>query len=168
VKGVVNLVEIAVALLLAALHHNPVLRAFCQRLCIAGKLLKVALSVCMHKALDFPQPNAQTSAAMEPESCPDGLGIRLTFKTVAFVRLHDGRLPACRRAFRGFETTVSNLMARFDFGNRLALVRYLIDMVAESAPPKGLRVLGCRPGVWRYTYVSKMINSAADLKGMKL
>ena len=36
---------------LAAVRHNPVLRAFYQRLRAAGKLPKVALTACMHKLL---------------------------------------------------------------------------------------------------------------------
>lgn len=36
---------------LVAVRHNPVLRAFYQRLCAAGKPKKVALTACMHKLL---------------------------------------------------------------------------------------------------------------------
>jgi transposase len=36
---------------LAATKHNPVIRAFYQRLCAAGKPKKVALTACMHKLL---------------------------------------------------------------------------------------------------------------------
>jgi transposase len=36
---------------LAATRHNPVIRAFYQRLCAAGKPKKVALTACMHKLL---------------------------------------------------------------------------------------------------------------------
>ena len=36
---------------LAAAHHNPVIRAFYQRLVTAGKPKKVALTACMHKLL---------------------------------------------------------------------------------------------------------------------
>jgi transposase len=36
---------------LAAAHHNPVIRAFYQRLVRAGKPKKVALTACMHKLL---------------------------------------------------------------------------------------------------------------------
>ena len=42
------------ALYLAALvatRHNPVIRAFYQRLCTTGKPKKVALVACMHKLL---------------------------------------------------------------------------------------------------------------------
>ena len=36
---------------LAATRYNPVIRAFYQRLCAAGKAKKVALTACMHKLL---------------------------------------------------------------------------------------------------------------------
>jgi transposase len=36
---------------LVAIRHNPVLRAFYERLCAAGKPKKVALTACMHKLL---------------------------------------------------------------------------------------------------------------------
>ncbi|MBI4414075.1 MAG: IS110 family transposase, partial [candidate division NC10 bacterium] len=36
---------------LVAVRHNPVLRAFYQRLRAAGKLPKVALTACMRKLL---------------------------------------------------------------------------------------------------------------------
>jgi transposase len=36
---------------LVAVHHNPVLKAFYQRLCTAGKAPKVALTACMRKLL---------------------------------------------------------------------------------------------------------------------
>ncbi len=36
---------------LVASRWNPVLRAFYQRLCAAGKPKKVALTACMHKLL---------------------------------------------------------------------------------------------------------------------
>ena len=36
---------------LVAVRHNPVLRAFYDRLCAAGKPKKVALTACMHKLL---------------------------------------------------------------------------------------------------------------------
>jgi transposase len=36
---------------LVAVRHNPVLRAFYQRLCAAGKPKKVALTAAMHKLL---------------------------------------------------------------------------------------------------------------------
>lgn len=36
---------------LAATRHNPVIAAFYQRLCVAGKAKKVALVACMHKLL---------------------------------------------------------------------------------------------------------------------
>lgn len=36
---------------LSAIRCNPVIREFYQRLCIAGKLKKVALTACMHKLL---------------------------------------------------------------------------------------------------------------------
>ncbi len=36
---------------LVATRHNPVIRAFYQRLCAAGKPKKVALTACMHKLL---------------------------------------------------------------------------------------------------------------------
>ncbi len=36
---------------LVATRHNPVLRAFYDRLCAAGKPRKVALTACMHKLL---------------------------------------------------------------------------------------------------------------------
>ena len=36
---------------LVATRFNPVIRAFYQRLCAAGKAKKVALAACMHKLL---------------------------------------------------------------------------------------------------------------------
>ena len=36
---------------LVAAHHNPVIRAFYQRLVAAGKPKKVALTACMRKLL---------------------------------------------------------------------------------------------------------------------
>ena len=36
---------------LVAVRYNPVLRAFYQRLCRAGKAKKVALTACMRKLL---------------------------------------------------------------------------------------------------------------------
>jgi transposase len=38
---------------LVVVRHNPVLRAFYQRLCAAGKPKKVALTACVHKLLTF-------------------------------------------------------------------------------------------------------------------
>lgn len=36
---------------LVATRFNPLIRAFYQRLCAAGKAKKVALTACMHKLL---------------------------------------------------------------------------------------------------------------------
>jgi transposase len=36
---------------LVAVRYHPVLKAFAQRLCTAGKAKKVALTACMHKLL---------------------------------------------------------------------------------------------------------------------
>ena len=36
---------------LVAIHHNPVIRQFYERLCAAGKAKKVALTACLHKLL---------------------------------------------------------------------------------------------------------------------
>ena len=36
---------------LAATRYNPVIKAFYERLCVKGKLKKVALTACMHKLL---------------------------------------------------------------------------------------------------------------------
>ncbi|OPY67182.1 MAG: Transposase IS116/IS110/IS902 family protein [Syntrophorhabdaceae bacterium PtaU1.Bin034] len=36
---------------LCAIRHNPVIKAFYERLIHAGKLRKVALTACMHKIL---------------------------------------------------------------------------------------------------------------------
>lgn len=41
-------------------------------------------------------------------------------------------------------------------------------LIAETAPPVGLRLLGYWLGGWRDVYGSRPINSLADLKGMKI
>jgi TRAP-type transport system periplasmic protein len=41
-------------------------------------------------------------------------------------------------------------------------------LIAETAPPVGLRLLGYWIGGWRDVYGSKPINSLADLKGLKI
>lgn len=51
---------------LAAVKHNPVLRAFYQRLCAAGKPKKVALTACMRKLLTILNAMLHHGTAWQP------------------------------------------------------------------------------------------------------
>jgi transposase len=51
---------------LAAAHHNPVIRAFYQRLVTAGKPKKVALTACMHKLLTILNAMVKSNTVWRP------------------------------------------------------------------------------------------------------
>ena len=56
---------------LSAVRHNPLLRAFYQRLRAAGKLPKVALVACMHKLLTIINAVIKSGKPWQPEyGCP--------------------------------------------------------------------------------------------------
>jgi len=55
---------------LAATRHNPVIRAFYQRLLAAGKLKKVALVACMHKLLLILNAMTRTRTSWQPKAEP--------------------------------------------------------------------------------------------------
>lgn len=52
---------------LSAVRHNPVIRAFYQRLISVGKLKKVALTACMHKLLRILNAMARSGKPWNPE-----------------------------------------------------------------------------------------------------
>ena len=52
--------------ILSATQHNPVIRAFYQRLLAEGKRKKVALVACMHKLLLILNAMARTQTAWQP------------------------------------------------------------------------------------------------------
>jgi len=56
--------------ILSATRHNPLIRAFYQRLLAAGKLKKVALVACMHKLLLILNAMAGTQTAWRPKAEP--------------------------------------------------------------------------------------------------
>jgi 5-methylcytosine-specific restriction endonuclease McrA len=53
---------------LAASRHNPVIKAFYQRLCAAGKAKKVALTACMRKLLTILNSMLKHGNTWNPES----------------------------------------------------------------------------------------------------
>jgi transposase len=55
---------------LTATRHNPVVRAFYQRLRRAGKLAKVALTACMRKLLLILNAIMKTGHSWEPRPIP--------------------------------------------------------------------------------------------------
>jgi transposase len=56
--------------ILSATRHNPLIRAFYQRLLAAGKLKKVALVACMHKLLLILNAMAGTQTSWQPKAEP--------------------------------------------------------------------------------------------------
>ncbi|HEY5871503.1 MAG TPA: IS110 family transposase [Candidatus Tectomicrobia bacterium] len=51
---------------LVATKHNPVIKAFYERLCAAGKAKKVALTACMHKLLTIMNAMVRTLTPWQP------------------------------------------------------------------------------------------------------
>ena len=87
--------QVRAALYMAALvatRFNPVLRAFYQRLCAAGKPKKVALTACMRKLLTIVNLNGQEKSPLESRRPK-----LLTSKTVA--ELIEGQAGRIRRWF---------------------------------------------------------------------
>jgi len=52
---------------LAAISFNPVIKAFYQRLCMAGKVRKVALTACMRKLLTILNAMMKTNTHWQPQ-----------------------------------------------------------------------------------------------------
>ena len=55
---------------LVATQFNPVIPAFYQRLCAAGKAKKVALTACMHRLLTILNAMLKHRSPWEAPSCP--------------------------------------------------------------------------------------------------
>jgi transposase len=81
----VGVVEVAVVYMAAivAMRHNPVIRAFYERLVSAGKPKKVAIRGVHAQAAYDPQCHAARPSHMERNSTPQPGCQRLTLKTVA-------------------------------------------------------------------------------------
>jgi transposase len=55
---------------LVATKHNPVIKAFYERLCAAGKAKKVALTACMHKLLTILNAMVKHQTPWQPREVP--------------------------------------------------------------------------------------------------
>jgi transposase len=55
---------------LVATKHNPVIKAFYQRLLAAGKAKKVALTACMHKLLTIMNAMVRDLKPWQPQEVP--------------------------------------------------------------------------------------------------
>ena len=55
---------------LVATRWNPIIRAFYERLCAAGKLKKVALTACMRKLLTILNAMVRSRRTWEPPLLP--------------------------------------------------------------------------------------------------
>lgn len=55
---------------LVATKYNPVIKAFYERLCAAGKAKKVALTACMHKLLTILNAMVKHQTAWQPREVP--------------------------------------------------------------------------------------------------
>ena len=55
---------------LVATRHNPVIKAFYERLCAAGKAKKVALTACMHKLLTIMHAMVRDLKPWQPQEVP--------------------------------------------------------------------------------------------------
>jgi transposase len=76
---------------LVATKYNPVIKAFYDRLCAAGKAKKVALTACMHKLLTILNAMMKHQTPWQPQEVALAYHTKfpLTIKTVA----HPGPLP---------------------------------------------------------------------------